>query len=181
MTRPARIAVLGCSGSGKSTLAARLADALGLPLAASDHIYWTDDWRPTPAAEVRAWIDRTTAGAAWVVDGNFDVDRDLLWRRAQLVVWLDFPLRVVLVRVARRNFVWWLKGERVWGGQRMTLGKAWSGIRHSLRSHALKRRAYPGWLGELKGAEVVRLRSPKAAARWTVAFVEVRAGRSEHC
>src|SRR5580698_11621337 len=82
-----RIAVLGCSGSGKSTLAAALATRLGLPYVATDAVFWTDDWRPTPAAEVRAWLAAATAAERWVTDGNFDGERELLWARAELIVW----------------------------------------------------------------------------------------------
>ena len=77
-----RIAVLGCSGSGKSTLAAALAARLALPYVATDAVFWTADWRPTPAAEVRAWLDAATAADSWVTDGNFDGDRDLYGRSA---------------------------------------------------------------------------------------------------
>lgn len=160
-----RIAVLGCSGSGKSTLAAALAARLGLPYIATDAVFWTADWRATPAAEVRGWLAAAAADERWVTDGNFDADRDLLWARADLIVWLDLPLVVALGQALRRNLGWWLAGVPVWGGQRMTLAKAFGGARHVLRSHAQKRRAYPGWLAELD-ARVVRIGRPARLDRW---------------
>lgn len=166
MTAARRIAVIGCSGSGKSTLAAALAARLGLPYVATDAVFWTADWRPVPHAETRAWLAEAVRAPAWVTDGNFDGDRDLLWAHAELIVWLDLPLGRVLAQALRRNAGWWLSGARVWGGQRMTLYKAWSGVRHVLASHGLKRRAYPGWLSALEGVAVVRLSSRRAAARW---------------
>jgi adenylate kinase family enzyme len=93
-----RIIVIGCSGSGKSTLAAALAARLSLPYTPTDPVYWTDDWRPAPATDVRAWADRATAAERWVLDGNFDAERDLVWGRAQLAVWLDLPLTTTLWR-----------------------------------------------------------------------------------
>lgn len=165
-----RIVVLGCSGSGKSTLAAVLARKLGLPYAPSDHVFWTGDWRPTPPADVRAWADGATAGEAWVLDGNFDSDRDLVWARADLAVWLDLPLGLVMRQVLTRNLGWWLSGARVWGGQRMTLKHAFAGARHALRSHGLKRRAYPAWLEALERTEVVRITSPGERERWLAAY-----------
>ena len=161
-----RIIVLGCSGSGKSTLAVALAARLGLPFVPTDDIYWRGAWEPTPADEVRAWLRGTTMRENWVLDGNFDAQRDLAWSRANLIVWLDFPLPTVMLRVLRRNLTWWLTGATVWGGQRMTLRKAVNGARHALTSHGLKRRDYPGWLASLDAARVVRLRSPGAVARW---------------
>jgi hypothetical protein len=161
-----RIVVLGCSGSGKSTLAAALAARLDLPFLPTDDIFWQGDWRPTPADEVRAWLDAATKRESWVLDGNFDAQRDLAWARADLVVWLDYPLSTVMTRVVRRNLTWWLAGATVWGSQRMTLRKAFDGALHALASHGLKRRTYPGWLASLDRTPVVRLASPGAAARW---------------
>ncbi len=160
-----RIAVVGCSGSGKSTLAAALAARLGLPYVATDAVFWTGDWRPTPATEVRAWLAAATAAERWVTDGNFDGERDLVWARADLIVWLDLPLGVVLGQALRRNLGWWIDGTRVWGGQRMTLAKAISGVRHVLRSHGEKRRAYPAWLAELE-APSVRIERPARLDDW---------------
>jgi energy-coupling factor transporter ATP-binding protein EcfA2 len=161
-----RIAVLGCSGSGKSTLAAHLAGRLGLPYLATDHIFWTDDWRPTPSAEVRAWLAAAVAQERWVSDGNFDSDRDLLWTRAELIVWLDLPLTVVLAQVLRRNLAWWWRRTPIWGSERMTLPKAISGVGHVLRSHGAKHTIYPAWLAACGAKPVVRLRTKTELARW---------------
>jgi hypothetical protein len=166
LSAPQRIAVIGGSGSGKSTLAAVIAARLDLSCLATDQVFWNGDWRAVPHAETRAWLADAVSAPAWVTDGNFDGDRDLLWARAELIVWLDLPLARVLAQAVRRNLGWWLSGARVWGGQRMTLAKAWSGWRHAARSHGLKRRTFPGWLAELEGVEVVRLTSRAEVRRW---------------
>lgn len=161
-----RIIVLGCSGSGKSTLAPVLAARLALPYLATDRVYWTADWRPVPQAEVRTWAHAATAAEAWVLDGNFDAERDLVWGRADLAVWLDLPLATTAWRVTRRNLGWWLSRASVWGGNRMTLVKALTGIRHTLRSHALKHRTYPAQLAEFPHLQVVRITAPRQLAAW---------------
>jgi hypothetical protein len=161
-----RIIVLGCSGSGKSTLAPVLAARLALPYLATDPVYWTADWRPTPSADVRAWAEAATSAEAWVLDGNFDAERDLVWARAELAVWLDLPFMTTLWRVTRRNLGWWIGRRRVWGGARMTFSKALTGIRHTLRSYALKHRTYPAHLTEFPHLQVVRIASPRALTLW---------------
>ncbi len=161
-----RIIVLGCSGSGKSTLAPVLAARFALPYLATDPVYWTADWRPVPAADVRAWAAAATSAQAWVLDGNFDAERDLVWGRADLAVWLDLSLATTLWRVISRNLGWWLGRQTVWGGNRMTLAKALTGIRHTLRSHAQKHRAYPAQLAEFPHLQVVRIASPRALELW---------------
>ena len=161
-----RVIVIGCSGSGKSTLAPLVAGRLALPYLATDGVYWTADWRPTPAAEVRSWVDEATSGEAWVLDGNFDAERDLVWARAELAVWLDLPFATTLARVSRRNLGWWIGRQTVWGGARMTLAKALTGILHTLRSYAQKHATYPALLADFPNLEVVRLTSPSAVKRW---------------
>jgi hypothetical protein len=165
-----RIIVIGCSGSGKSTLAPQVAARLALPYLATDGVYWTADWRPTPPGEVRAWADEATSAETWVLDGNFDAEHDLVWARADLAVWLDLPFATTLARVSRRNLGWWIGRQTVWGGARMTLAKALTGIRHTLRSYGQKRAAYPALLADFPNLDVVRLTSPPAVRRWLAAL-----------
>jgi hypothetical protein len=166
MESPARIVVLGCSGSGKSTLARALAERLALPFVPTDDIYWRADWTPTPEAEVRAWLEATTAQPAWVLDGNFDAQRDILWGRAQLAVWLDLPWTTTVWRVTWRNLRWWIARTPIWGGLRMTWPKLVGGVRHAARGHAQKRAAYPALLASFPALAVVRIRSPGELRRW---------------
>lgn len=166
MLKPERIVILGCSGSGKSTLAAQLADQFGLPFFPTDNVYWRPDWTPVPEAEVRAWLDATTSSARWVLDGNFDAQRDLLWPRAELAVWLDLPWTITVLSVLRRNLQRWMTGEMIWGGVRMSLTRAVSGAKHAAKSHAIKRSTYPNALASFPELSVIRIRSRRELSRW---------------
>jgi hypothetical protein len=166
MPPPSRIIVVGCSGSGKSTLAAALARRYGLPFAPTDDMYWQPDWTPTPEPEVRAWLEAQTARPAWVLDGNFDAQREVLCGRAELAVWLDLPWTTTVGRVLWRNLRWWALGTPIWGGQRMTWAKVIGGVRHASRSYAPKRAAYPALLAGFPQLQVVRLRSPREVRAW---------------
>ena len=166
MTTPRRIMVIGASGSGKSFLAARLAADLALPLLASDGIFWTPEWSPAPIDSIRAWLTAALAAPAWVMDGNFDEDREMLWHAADLIVWLDLSLPLTVSRVVRRNMRWWASRSPVWGLKRMTLVKAWGGVRHAARSHRRKRHFYPSYLDDLHGVEIVVIRSSQQLRRW---------------
>ena len=163
---PRRIVVLGASGSGKSTLAAALARRLALPYHATDPVFWAAGWRPTPPAAVRAWLIETTAAPSWVLDGTFVSDRDVLWARADLAVWLDLPFTTCVSRVARRNLGWWATREPVWGAGRMTLRRALDGTRHGWQAHGRKRRTFPTLLREVLGLAVVRLASQREVDHW---------------
>jgi adenylate kinase family enzyme len=113
-----RVSVVGNSGSGKSTLARALATELGVPHIELDAIFHQPGWQPLPAADFRARVDAATVSSGWVVDGNYSTVRDLVWTRADTVVWLDLPrhavMRQVILRTVRRAL---LRAE-LWNGNR---------------------------------------------------------------
>ena len=66
-----RISVVGNSGSGKTTIARRLAAGLGIPHLELDAVFHQRDWQPLATSEFRRIVSEFTAGASWVVDGNY--------------------------------------------------------------------------------------------------------------
>jgi adenylate kinase family enzyme len=90
--RHRRIVVIGATGSGKSTFAHRLARSLDVAFVELDALFWESDWTPTPPDIFRARADEATRATAWVVAGNYHHVRDIVWRRAEAIVWLDYPL-----------------------------------------------------------------------------------------
>ncbi len=113
-----RVSVVGNSGSGKSTLARALATRLGVPHVELDAIYHQPGWQPLPVAEFRARVDRAIAGDGWVVDGNYSAVRDLVWARADTVVWLDLPRRTVMRQVVWRTVRRAVLRVELWNGNR---------------------------------------------------------------
>lgn len=165
-----RVLVIGVSGAGKSTLAAALSQKLGLPFVPTDDLYWKPGWQRISSEALQGPLDAITREPRWVLDGNFDDLRELVWVRADTILWLDYPRYVVLPQLMRRNLGWYVSQKPVWSGNVMTLGKALSGVRHSLRGYGGKRRNYPDWLGACSHAQVVRFEHPRAAERWLEAL-----------
>ncbi len=161
-----RILVIGTSGSGKSTVALAIAKRLSLTYTPTDPFYWEPGWKPASSAKVDARLRAVLAEPAWVLDGNFDDRRDWVWARAEGIVWLDLPWLLTVYRVVTRNVRWALSRQPVWSGNTMSWSRAWSGVTHAARSHGLKRRLYPGWLAEVKGATVWRLGSSREIRAW---------------
>ena len=166
-----KVLVIGCSGVGKSTFAARVSEKTGLPFTATDPFYWKADWQLASPERVVERVDAVTQQAAWVLDGNFDDQRSLVWQRADTVIWLDYPLERVFRQVVKRNLGLWLSQKPTWSGNRMSWQRAWSGIRHSLRSFKLKRTEYPEYLAEFSHLHVLRFRHPSEADEWQVGFL----------
>jgi len=161
-----RIVVVGNSGAGKSTLAKELASRLQLLYIASDSYYWEKGWMPTEATIVRQRIVKAVAGDFWVIDGNCIAERDVVWSKADTIIWLDYPLLLILWRVCRRNLQWVATQEQTWSGNSMTFGRAVSGIRHSLKTYKQKQATYPGYLAEFPHLKVVHILAPEQMKRW---------------
>src|SRR4051794_28473366 len=97
-----RILILGRTGSGKTTLARQLAAALHVPHIELDSLYFGPDLSTAPLPVLRERTSAAVAGERWVTDGNKRAVRDLVWPRADTIVWLDYPFLVSVWRLAKR-------------------------------------------------------------------------------
>ncbi|MGH7721558.1 MAG: adenylate kinase [Candidatus Dormibacteria bacterium] len=168
-----RVSVVGNSGSGKSALAARLARQLGVPHVELDSIFHLAGWEQRPEPEFRDLVLAAARADGWVIDGNYHAVRELVWERADTVVWLDLPRHIVMRRIIWRTLTRLLLRRRLWNGNRERLANllsrdpeksiiAWSWTRH--REYAVRYAAAmadPRWAG----LRFVRVQSPRAAGR----------------
>jgi adenylate kinase family enzyme len=118
-----RICVVGTTGSGKSTMAEAIAYRLHIPHIELDALHWEPGWKEADREFTRARVRDISLSEAWVVDGNYRFLRDLLWPRAQALVWLDYPLQLILWRLWRRTWKRVLTKEVLWGTNRERLLK----------------------------------------------------------
>lgn len=166
-----RINVAGTSCSGKTTLARAVAERLGLHHVELDALFWDRDWTPVPADEFRRRVEEALAGDGWVVDGGYSMLRDITWSRVETVVWLDYPMRTVLARWARRTVHRIRTQEEFWPGtgNRESVRNA---LRRDgllwwiLRTHRRRRRTMMQAMRERTDLTWVQLRSPAEAERW---------------
>jgi adenylate kinase family enzyme len=168
---PKRIVVVGSTGSGKTTLAKTLATRLGCPYVELDSLHWDPNWTPAPPDLFRARIAAAITPDQWVVDGNYLVARDLVWEGADTLVWLDYPLRVILPRLIGRTLKRGLLRQQLWNGNRERLIDLFAAdglIRWAIATHAGRRREYPAILAQPQFARlrVVRHATPGEAERW---------------
>jgi len=176
---PQRIVVIGTTGSGKSVLSARLAHALGAAFVELDALHWGPGWTAAAPEVLRARAEEATRGPAWVVAGNYRHVRDVVWPRAQVIVWLDYAFPRVFWRLGARTLKRGVTREVLWNGNREYLWEhamLWSerSLFHWLfKTYWRNRREYPLLFARPEHAhlEIVRLRTPRETEAWLEAFL----------
>lgn len=167
--------MVGPSCSGKSTLAASIADRLGLRFIELDALFWKPNWTEPAEAEFAETLRTASAGGDWVMAGNyFRHTSEHVWDEIETVVWLDFPLRIVLPRIVRRSWRRHRNNELLWGTNHERFWPMWKIWRkESLLGYTISRhRQYGERLGgaqeDARFAHIrwVRLKGPKEVDRW---------------
>ncbi len=166
-----RIAIVGSTNSGKTTLARHLAEHRGCPHVELDALHWEPNWTPAPLDVFRQRVGSALDHETWIADGNYSKVRDIVWARAELLIWLDYGLPLLIGRLLRRTLARIKQQETLWGNNRETWGALLgrdSLLMWLLTSYRRRRREYPDLLATPAYAHlvVVRLRSPGATRRW---------------
>jgi adenylate kinase family enzyme len=169
--------IASASGNGKTTLGRELADRLGVPFIELDALVHGPGWIETPDDVLRAQVEPIVASDGWVIDGTYSRKLgDLVIGAADVVVWLDLPVRVWMRRLVGRTWRRMRGHEQLWNDNRELLRNVIWGREslfvYAIRSHFRRRREWPEKLREFP---VVRLRTPAEVERFL--REAVRAGR----
>jgi adenylate kinase family enzyme len=162
--------IASASGNGKTTFGRQLAQRLQVPFIEMDALVHGPGWVETPDDELRARIEPIVISDGWVIDGAYRGKLgDLLLRSADVVVWLDLPMRIWLPRLIRRTARRIRGAEELWNGNKESLATAVWGrdslLAFAVRSHFRRRREYPEALANWP---VIRLTSRAEVARFLV-------------
>lgn len=169
-----RIVVIGTTSSGKSTLAGQLAKIICADFIELDALHWEPNWVEAPDAVFRQRVDKATASQSWVVAGNYSATRDLVWPRAEAVIWLDYPFQIVFWRMLTRTIRRAIYQEELWNGNRenfWTHLKLWSddSLFHWLfKTYWRRKREYPMLfaLPENAHLKIIHFKHPHEAEEW---------------
>ncbi len=116
-----RVVVVGTSCSGKTTFSRALSQRLDLPHIELDALYWGPNWTARAPDEFRANVSQATAATAWVCDGNYARVRDLVWERANTLIWLNYSFSIVFYRAVVRTLTRIVTRERLFSGNQESL------------------------------------------------------------
>jgi|SRR5579862_3158386 len=102
----------------QSTLGENLSKVLGLPLLRLDAISHQPYFQDTPPeifrSQVVQFIESNQNG--WIIDGNYrNILGHITWGAASDIVWLDYPIYVVLWRLWFRTIGRIRSSEKLWG------------------------------------------------------------------
>jgi adenylate kinase family enzyme len=103
-----------------------------------DALNWGPNWTMVPIEVFRERVARAVEADSWVIDGNYSGRgaRDLVWPRADTVIWLDPPLTVIFARLFERAVRRIRSGEELWTG---------TGNRETYRNQFLSRDTLFWW------------------------------------
>ncbi|MDH3943781.1 MAG: adenylate kinase [Anaerolineae bacterium] len=164
-----RINVVGTSGSGKSSTAQRIAATLGYPHVEIDALFWQPDWEGRPDDEFFPMVTQAASGDRWVIDGNYSRVRPIVWARADTVVWLDYPLWVIMLQLLHRTITRSLTKQTLWSGNRESIAKAFfsrdSILLWALQTYRRRRQQYPLLFEDPQYSHIKFIRLPSRSAR----------------
>ncbi len=164
-----RIVVVGTSCAGKTTLAKKIACALELPHVELDAVHWRPGWEPSPPEEFRASMSKALVGDRWVVDGNYSVVRDIVWSRANTLIWLNYSFPVIFRRALARTLRRVFTGEELFSGNRESFRLAFlsadSILVWVLKTYRRRRKEYPKLFKEemFSHLRIIELKNQSAA------------------
>ncbi len=171
-----RIAVVGTTGSGKSTLAERLARKLDIPFVELDALFWEPNWHAVSFELFCERAEDALRANAWTTAGNYSFAREIIWGRADTLIWLDYPLRIVMTRLFKRTLHRLVTRQELWNGNRDSWRRQFLS-RNSLFLYAYKTHERWRWTiplalnyAEYEHLELIHFTHPKQADDWLAAL-----------
>jgi adenylate kinase family enzyme len=167
-----RIVVIGTTSSGKSTLAKQIADKFGYQFIELDALYWEENWVPAPLLVFWERVENAVEAERWVIAGNYNSVRHIIWERAQVLIWLDYPFHILFWRLIKRTIHRVFTKELLWG-KNVEKGwvhlKVWSpdSLMYWLfKTYWSRKRETPLWLEQYPHLKVFHFKHPKETEEW---------------
>lgn len=167
-----RISIVGTTGSGKTTTARELSQHLEIPHIELDALYWEENWTSVPDEIFKERVASAVQADRWIIDGNYSRVRDLVWGRADTVIYLDYCFGRVFWQLLMRTFRRSLQNEELWSANREHLGKAFfskdSILLWMLTTYHRRRRQYRELFRQAHYShlKIVHLKSPSMTQKW---------------
>lgn len=166
-----RTIIFGSTGIGKTTMVKQIADAFSLPVIDIDTLRREAGKSASPEETFLHLVSESVKSDIWVIDGSYTSAQDIVWPRAEAIVWLDFSFWVSLSRLIKRSLYRIFirkKSEKPVKGRYQPAGERTSNYLRAIFTGRQRRKRYFATLYSSKYAHlhVIRLSSPEDAAMW---------------
>jgi len=123
-----KIIITGTTCTGKTTLGKKLSKECAIKQIDLDDLHFLPNWiEKEKSVFVRDVIKETKKYDNWIVTGSYQtLLKDTIWQEANLIVWLDYPLNLILRRYFIRTFKRVVLKEKCCGKNYETLSKTFS-------------------------------------------------------
>lgn len=120
-------------------------------------------------------IKKSIAKDSWILDGSYAIVQDIVWPRAEAIIWLDYPVWVVTWRLLKRSLYRIFlrkKSERPSKAKAVSAEKRTQTYLRSILTHNKRRQQHFAALygSKNKHLHIIRLRSPRDASKWLNLF-----------
>lgn len=167
-----KLIITGTTCTGKTTLGKKVSDRLSLSQVDLDAYHFLPNWeekdKPIFIQDVLNAIDDQKG---WVVSGSYQtILKNTVWKRTETIVWLDYPLHVILRRYFIRTFRRVVYKEKCCGENYETVSRTFS--KNSLflwifKSYWKKKQRMNKWMNEdFSDKEWIILRHPRNATKF---------------
>ncbi|MBJ7449456.1 MAG: AAA family ATPase [Parachlamydiales bacterium] len=98
-----RVLIVGTSASGKTTLGRKLSKKLDIPYTDLDDLFWLDNWVERDRQDFLSRAQIITNQRSWIMTGNYSRIIKDIYSKLDLLIWLDYPLYIMLWRGLKRS------------------------------------------------------------------------------
>ena len=166
-----RTIVFGSTGVGKTTMVKHIAEEFDLPVIDVDSLRREAGRSNSPEETFVRLTTESVKGDTWVIDGSYTSVQDIVWPRADAIVWLDFSFWVFLSRLIKRSlyrmFIRKKSEKPIKGRNQPARERAWTYLR-AIFTGTQRRERYFATIYGSKNAHlhIIRLASPEEVQRW---------------
>jgi adenylate kinase family enzyme len=167
-----RIVIIGVTGSGKTTLARGLSLKTGVDFIDLDDLFWLPRWILRDSEGFRTLAKGSADGQKWVIAGNARGARDIIWGRADTIIWLDYGFSRTLWQLLRRSYRRARNKTLICNGNTETWKKLFSTdsiVIWLFRTYLKHKREFGALFsdpGPYAGKTFVRLKAPAQTKHW---------------
>ncbi len=172
-----RIAIIGTTGSGKTTLAKQLSQYLNIQHIELDALHFTSQWQEVPDDLFRQRVQHATNQNQWITDGNYSILRDIIWQKADCIIWLNYSFTINFSRLVKRTLGRVIGRQELWHGNKESLKTTLSKdsiILWFFKTYRRNRTNYPQLFAHErhKHLQVLTITHPKNALQQAIHFIQ---------